>query len=281
MWCHHCQQDVPAVSSATGAGVNCARCQHSLATPGAVLATQDASRVQTQATTEPAIEVQPWTAADVLGDDTDRLYRIGQTLKATRARTTKQQPVGTAGAKAIPKPAQIPSEEFAAEPVPLDPRIQSRTKQLGGRQSSYRQSTIPAARDNARPSQASAWIAAIIGAIGLGGGLGLLGWSLFGQRPDLWNWGLAVTLGGQGLMIVGLVQLLANLWTGTRVSANKLMTLHYELRRLQRSTDSLTGMHSPSPTAFYADLAKGSSPQVLLSNLKGQLDEVTTKLARE
>lgn len=271
MWCHHCQQDVPAVSGVDAAGVHCARCQQPLAKP--TMYGSSASDTRSQ----PGIEVEAWTAAEVLGDSAERLQRIGLALKATRARTIPSSAEDGTAKKVIPSPGQIPAEEF----IRFDPPIELPKKQPSARYARHRQSTIPSVRDAARPSQASAWIAALVGAIALGAGVGLLVWSLFGPRPDLWSWGLATTLGGQGLMIVGLVQLLANLWTGNRAAANKLMTLHYELRRLQRSTDSLTGMRAPSPTAFYADLAKGSSPQVLLSNLKGQLDEVTTKLARE
>lgn len=283
MWCRHCQQDVPAVAQAASGGVQCARCHGALGrgtlgqqrpfghTPSAQRSPGKASFAQTEGSAglDPgavdsqgeAVVFEPWKLADVWGpNDGAPMSQIGQQLRSTQARSVAQRPAERIFRVDAPQPAPAPPPRPPA-PQPL------------------RSHRPPAPRQTGRTSQFAAWVAALVGALGLGAGLGLLGWSLLSERPDLWNPGLATTLGGQGLMIVGLVQLLANLWTGSRDATNRLITLQYEMRRLQRTADSLAGMRSATPSAFYADLARGSSPQVLLASLRGQVDELTSRLS--
>ena len=47
---------------------------------------------------------------------------------------------------------------------------------------------------------------------------------------------------------------------------------------MQRVNKALTAMRSGSAPAFYADLVRGASPQVLLANLKGQIDQLATRV---
>jgi hypothetical protein len=37
-------------------------------------------------------------------------------------------------------------------------------------------------------------------------------------------------------------------------------------------------MRSGGAPAFYADLVRGASPQVMLANLKGQIDQLATRI---
>ncbi|MEM6798452.1 MAG: hypothetical protein AAF589_02970 [Planctomycetota bacterium] len=267
MWCRHCQQDVPAVAKAADSGVQCARCQRPL--------DRHASR-RVDSSGEPIDEAaesvvfEPWKLADIMRpDDEKRLQEIGRSLRSTRAHATARKPANRAlridqpqlpGETPLPGQAAATSQPAPARREPVEPRP-------------------PVSREGNRPNQFTAWAFALLGALVLGIGLGLLGWCVFGQRPELWDLGVAATLTGQGLLIVGLVLLLANLWTGTRDSSNRLIALQYEIRRLQRTADSLAGMRSSTPSAFYADLARGSSPQVMLANLKGQVEELTSRLS--
>ena len=40
----------------------------------------------------------------------------------------------------------------------------------------------------------------------------------------------------------------------------------------------LTAMRTSSAPAFYAELVRGANPHMLLANLKGQLDQLTTRI---
>ncbi|MEM8864267.1 MAG: hypothetical protein AAGF31_01830 [Planctomycetota bacterium] len=257
MWCRHCQQDVPAVAQGADERVQCARCQRPLgATPFAAPVSDSGVPLK------PAVEVEPWSAADVLGaEDEQRIRQLGQQLRTARRVGSQANPAGRK--LRFDTPASATGVDAAPARPSIDPAV------------------TPAPRAPSKPSQASAWMVALLGALTLGIGLGLLAWSLFGERPDLWNWGLAATLSGQGLLIVGLLQLLATLWSAGRDATNRLITLHYELRRLQRTADSIAGGRNATPSAFYADLTRGSSPQVMLANLKGQVDELTARFSAE
>lgn len=127
--------------------------------------------------------------------------------------------------------------------------------------------------------QFAAWGFAAAGATLLGGGIGTIVWALAADRPDLWNLAVGTTLAGQGLLIFGLVMLVARLWRTSRHAADRLHTVHTELGQLQRTADALTAMRSGGAPAFYAELVRGASPQMLLANLKGQLDQLATRLS--
>jgi hypothetical protein len=57
-----------------------------------------------------------------------------------------------------------------------------------------------------------------------------------------------------------------------------LQDVQSRLIQLQTTADSLVTMRSGGAPAFYADLVRGASPQVLLANLKGQLDQLATRI---
>jgi hypothetical protein len=140
-----------------------------------------------------------------------------------------------------------------------------------------------AARRQASPrrpegGQYVAWGFAALGTTALGCGIGTIGWSLSAVRPELWNPAVGLTLTGQGLLILGLVMLVARLWRTSRNAAETLHTVHTDLSQLQRTADALTAMRSGGAPTFYAELVRGASPQMLLANLKGQLDQLATRL---
>jgi hypothetical protein len=68
----------------------------------------------------------------------------------------------------------------------------------------------------------------------------------------------------------------SRLWRNSRYATNKLQEMHAGLGQLQNTADTISAMRGGAP-AFYADLARGASPQLLLSNLKGQLDQLATR----
>ena len=131
---------------------------------------------------------------------------------------------------------------------------------------------------NTGAAQVIAWLVVTIGTITLGAGLGLIGWALYAQEMQHWNLSLSLALGGQGILILGLVMVVTRLWRNSRYATSKLQEMHARLGQLQNTADTISGMRSASAPSFYADLARGASPQMLLSNLKGQLDQLATRV---
>ena len=124
-----------------------------------------------------------------------------------------------------------------------------------------------------------AWFVVGLGAVGLIAGVGLIAWSLATAQMMYWNLALGLALGGQGMLILGLVLVVSRLWRSSRFAASKLQDVHARLGQLQHAADALTATRSVSAPAFYADLVRGASPQVLLANLKGQVDQLATQLS--
>lgn len=127
-------------------------------------------------------------------------------------------------------------------------------------------------------SQVVAWLTVVAGMLTLAGGLSLIGWSLTTHKMEYWNLALALSLGGQGTLIFGLVLVISRLWRSSRHAAAKLQEVHARLGELQQTSESLVATRSGGAPAFYADLVRSASPHVLLANLKGQVDQLATRV---
>jgi hypothetical protein len=134
---------------------------------------------------------------------------------------------------------------------------------------------------NSRPAkgtQVVAWLVVLAGSLALASGIGLVAWSLVTEQILYWNLALGLTLGGQGVLILGLVLVVLRLWRNSRHATGKLHVVHSQLDKLQHTADALATMRSGGAPAFYAELVRGTSPQVLLANLKGQVDQLATRI---
>jgi hypothetical protein len=123
-----------------------------------------------------------------------------------------------------------------------------------------------------------AWLIVVAGGVALFAGIGLIAWSLSADEMKHWHLALGLSLGGQGTLILGLVMAVARLWRSSRHSNQRLQEVHARLAQLQHTADALTAMRTGGAPAFYADLVRGASPQMLLANLKGQLEQLSTRL---
>lgn len=108
----------------------------------------------------------------------------------------------------------------------------------------------------------------------------LLGWSLLSGRGELWSLGLPLILAGQASLIVGLVFQLDGLSQSNRETSQTLEELDDQLHDLQHATTMLGTTHSGGARSFYAHMAEGASPQMLLTDLKGQMDLLAVRLAQ-
>jgi hypothetical protein len=143
----------------------------------------------------------------------------------------------------------------------------------------------PAARSSAPVESggliaAFTWVALSLGTTAFVCGGVLLGWSVFAQRQELWSVGMPIALAGQIALLIGLVLQLDRLWHNSRKASAKLENVDKQLHELKTATTLASTVHGPSAT-FYAHLAGGASPQLLLTDLKSQLDLLAAKLSKE
>jgi hypothetical protein len=124
-----------------------------------------------------------------------------------------------------------------------------------------------------------AWSLVSLGLATFACGAVLLGWSFAAGRDDLWPLGMPLALAGQAGLIVGLILQLDGLWQSNRRTEKTLGDLDEELGRVRHATTLLSTNRSTSGQSFYAHLAEGASPQLLLADLKGQLDLLAQQMA--
>ena len=118
-----------------------------------------------------------------------------------------------------------------------------------------------------------------LGTMAFGCGLALLGWSAYSGSRELWTYGAPIVLAGQIALVLGLVVQLDRIWRDSRRAAAKLLTVDEQIHDLKTTTSLLGTTHGPS-AAFYA-LAGGAWPDLLLNDLKSQLDLLAVKLAKQ
>jgi hypothetical protein len=109
----------------------------------------------------------------------------------------------------------------------------------------------------------------------------LLAWGYLFARGDLWSLGLPVALGGQAILLLGLLLQIDRLWQSNRNTLGSLEELDDNLADLKHTTTMLGTTHSSTAQSFYAHMAEGASPELMLADLKGQLDLLTLRLARQ
>jgi hypothetical protein len=126
--------------------------------------------------------------------------------------------------------------------------------------------------------QITTWMLVVTGLVVGFFGLGLGGWSLLEGETVFWQAALVATLFGQGLVVFGLALLVARLWTSSRQANGRLLEAHVKLAKLDRAAESLLGQHHATAAAFYGELVRGASPQMLAANLQGQLDQLSGSL---
>jgi hypothetical protein len=271
MWCSNCKQDLPAIGQPGTNKCVCSHCQHVLRPPHAVQICEAGIALdehpQPNMTTAPVAATPPPFATDDW-DLRRRNRELGRKLRHDMGRPKPRSASATFSSPGLAPPDSLFDElQQVTAPGIFAPSEMNLSQQ-----------PLPSRRPEA--GQFMAWITAFAGATVLGAGLGTVSWSLSAGRTDAWNLALGLTLIGQGLLIFGLVLIVARLWRNSRYASSKLIDVHAQLGQLQHTADALTMMRSGAP-AFYAELVRGASPQMLLSNLKGQLDQLATRLSGE
>jgi hypothetical protein len=268
MWCKRCGQDVPALSLSDEGGYVCPRCMEN---------------VLVRQSVPPRAEVDP--RKDPIGalglDDEkprnaftptryDRWEWDEQLRHIHRAAGGGQHAAPHTGAEhgeptSAVEPARLDAARHGPPPhhfAPKRPRVT--TKQRKGK--------------TGGGLAVLSWTAITVGLGTFVCGGFLLGWSMVHHRPDVWNLGLPVAMGGQIVLLIGLVLQLEELWNGTSRTAATLDRVNQQLHDLQ-TTASRLNVHPATSASFYSHWAKDASPQILLSDLKSQLDLLAVKLA--
>ncbi len=240
MWCSTCQQDVPGAASPAGGGLRCTLCGQ--AASGAAA---------------PGGQLDQAALARLLGDlPADEDWALEAELRGMRRMLGSLRPAPSPAALHAPHAAPPTWHVPAAPPQP------------------------PTKLADARPqSHSAAWIVLSLGLAVFACGLVLLGWSFAAQREDLWPIGMPLALVGQAGLIVGLVLQLDGLWQTNRKTASALSQLDGELASVRQATTLLTTGQASGGQSFYVHMAAGASPQLLLADLKGQLDLLAQQLA--
>ena len=127
----------------------------------------------------------------------------------------------------------------------------------------------------------AAWLILSLGLAVFACGGVLLAWSIIGQRDDLWPVGMPLALVGQAALIVGLILQLDGLSHSTRKTTEALSELDGELKNVRQATTLLSSTQAGGAQSFYLHLAEGASPQLLLADLKGQMDLLAQQMARQ
>ena len=140
-----------------------------------------------------------------------------------------------------------------------------------------------AVREPHRPPTAQPKRTSFLGSLALAafaaGGL-LLGWSFVDPRAQLGSIGVPVAVAGQVGLLLGLVLQSERIWHNSRYAVGKLEHVDSQLHKLKQTTTMLGVTHGSASQAFYAHLANEADPDMLLADLKGQLDLLAVTLSK-
>jgi hypothetical protein len=261
MWCKTCQQDTPGIAHAATGRIVCSRCQQPVR---ARKATANARICDDGIALDEQSSAPAAAAPTFAKDDWSNQQRVRTLARELKRPTFAASKTSTS----------VFADRRRFEP-PHDFFGQLERQQIASQ-------TLASEAPNAAQSEGSqivGWLVVVIGSLAFAGGASLIAWCLSSKNMTHWNLGLGLALGGQGTLIMGLVLVASRLWRYSRYAANKLHDVHIRLGQVQQTAEILTTMRSgTSAPAFYAELARGANPHAMLANLKGQLDQLATRL---
>jgi hypothetical protein len=262
MWCTNCGQDVPGIASKKREGsIVCTRCGSNMGV-GAERETQPVSsqvRADPFDDDSPSVDFGDWESEEDIRAAEHLVHRIkGQT-----------------GPKVAEDPQQSATNGYHDTVGPWH----TQPKSLPSRRAA---DTRPAGRAP-EPNRVSriAVFTATVGTMALLCGGGLLVWGYASGRNDLWSLGLPLTFGGQAALLLGIFLQVDSLWRSNRATSESLGELDESLAELRHATTMLGTTHSSAAQSFYVHMAEGASPELMLADLKGQLDMLTLRLSRQ
>jgi hypothetical protein len=125
------------------------------------------------------------------------------------------------------------------------------------------------------------WSLLSLGAVGTISGLGVLGWSAISSRPQIWNLAFPIAWTSQVVLLIGLMLQIIRLCRHDRAAKAKLENVDEQLHELQSTATLWNASHGATSNTFYSHFASGAGPQLLLNDLKSQLDLLATKITQD
>jgi len=254
MWCNRCQQDVPGIASGDReSGVACARCSKSLATDGKEDSADPLAKLKNDT---------PWALDD---------WEVDDELRSVQRMIDKLRVQGIVSPARLDQPHSETSSSshlFNTAPFNSAPVTTHNTRR------NDKSEKVPP-KTSFMGSQ-FAWMITLLSFAGLAGGAALLVWSTMGQRSELWNLGIGIAATGQAGLIVGLV---LHLWSNSRSTHSTLNEIDDQLDDLRHAAAMIGNRNSTPAQNFYAHMAQGGDPELLLADLKGQMDLLAVRLA--
>ena len=83
------------------------------------------------------------------------------------------------------------------------------------------------------------------------------------------------------MLLMGAILQLDGLWENNQANFEMLDQLDQQLTDLRHATNMLSVSNSQASQSFYMHLAEGANPQMLLADLKGQIDLLSMKMAQD
>lgn len=262
MWCTDCRQDVPALLSGDKESFYCPRCGADLCANSDVEQNSDGAAVESTGLED---EIQDGDDPNTCFDDwelEEQLHDIGRALHSTHCDGRESNDAHRRESMRFDRP----HAELSGWHPPLAERLDKQRK---------------TGRENHSAASPLTWFSLAIGTSGFVCGGVLMGWSLAAERPELWTIGLPAALVGQIVLLIGLVLQLDRMRRDGRRSASKLDEVDEQLHDLRTAATLLSASQGPASTTFYSHFAGGAGPQLLLADLKSQLDLLATRISRK
>ncbi|NOZ39366.1 MAG: hypothetical protein GXP24_03965 [Planctomycetes bacterium] len=133
-------------------------------------------------------------------------------------------------------------------------------------------------------SEVTSWLLSFllgVGVLAFFVGVGLLAWSTAFQLPKLWQQGMTLTIGAEGLLILSLAWMAARLWHNSRRVNRQLHSVDQQLAEIEQITGTLAGSQQASSQHFYHHANQAASPHLLVANLRGQVDQLASRMMSE
>lgn len=284
MWCKSCKQDVPAVAAAGDASqVCCPRCNSTLSLSASVTSRDPNDTVGSgkaepveleseldedqgtsrgvQETNPPSLEFCDWQ----FQDDARAIQRIlGSLGNKPHWRLDTAHDAGSHDAARAPHSSPTFSQERPVVPSSRSPQQKPKGQKKSGGKTSW-----------------FSWLLMAVGLMTFVCGAVLLGRWFHDGQEQLWRLGLPLTLGGQVALLFGLVVQLEALWKNSRGTSVTLDELDQQIDQLRQTTAVMNNASTGAAKSFYVHMAEDASPQVLLADLKGQLDVLAVKMAKQ
>ena len=107
----------------------------------------------------------------------------------------------------------------------------------------------------------------------------MLAWATAFGLPQSWRWGLTMTITAEGMLILGLAWMAVRLWRNSRRVNQQLEGVADQLQEFERLTGALAGSRMSSSQHYYDHFSQAASPDMLVANLRGQVDQLASRLA--